>query len=114
MKALKKSVILAGVALGVANFGLAAEADVAKTYAAKCASCHGKDLKGNPAMAKAFKLEPARLSLVSKQTLNKTDEELNAITAKGEGKMPAYAGKLKAEDIAALTAYIRKVGAEKK
>jgi len=88
-------------------------ADVKKgesLYAAKCASCHGKDLKGNAAMTKVFKLDASALSLVSQSALAKTDEDLTAVTAKGKGKMPAQEGKLKAEEIADIIAYVRSVG----
>lgn len=76
-------------------------------YNSKCASCHGKDGKGNPAMAKMFKVEPAVLDLTTKAVQDKKDEELNALTANGKGKMPAYKGKVSDADIAALTAHIR-------
>jgi len=79
----------------------------AQLYAQKCAACHGKDLKGNPAMAKMFKVEPRAMDLVSKETLAKKDAELIEITTKGKNKMPAQEGKLTADDIAGLIAYIR-------
>lgn len=77
------------------------------TYSAKCASCHGKDGKGNPAMAKAFKVEIAALDLTSKAVQDKKDEELTALTTNGKGKMPAYKGKISDAEIAGLTAHIR-------
>ncbi|MBI4397240.1 MAG: cytochrome c [Elusimicrobia bacterium] len=79
----------------------------AKAYTGKCASCHGKDLKGSPTMAKMFKVDAAALNLVDEGTLAKTDEELTKITADGLNKMPAYKSKLKPEEIAAQVAYIR-------
>jgi mono/diheme cytochrome c family protein len=36
-----------------------------------------------------------------------TDAQLTDIITKGKGKMPSYDGKLKAEDIKGLVAYIR-------
>ncbi len=86
----------------------AANLDAAsKNYAAKCASCHGKDGKGNAAMAKMFKVDNALLDMTDAATLSKTDAELNDLTAKGINKMPGYAGKLKDQEIADLTTYIR-------
>ena len=79
----------------------------AKLYTAKCAMCHGKDFKGNPAMAKMFKLEPSALSLVSKEVQAKKDADLTEIVKKGKNKMPALGEKLKPEEIAGLIAYIR-------
>jgi len=88
-------------------------ADVAKgkeIFEKKCAMCHAKDLKGNPAMAKMFKLDPSMLNLVKKDTQDKKDADLIAITTKGKGKMPAQEGKLTADDIANAVAYIRSAG----
>lgn len=81
--------------------------NIAALYASKCASCHAKDGKGNPAMAKVFKLDPAALSLVSEAVAKKEDKELTAVTTNGHAKMPAYKGKISEADIAGLTAYIR-------
>src|ERR1039457_460985 len=74
--------------------------DGAKIYAAKCAACHAKDGKGNPAMAKLFKLEPSAVNLTKKETQDKKDTELVAITTDGKEKMPAQKGKLQPAEIA--------------
>jgi mono/diheme cytochrome c family protein len=92
-------------------------ADVAKgkeVYEKKCAMCHAKDLKGNPAMAKVYKLDPSALSLVSKQVLDQKDADLIATTTKGKGKMPAQGGKISPDDIANSIAYIRSAAAPAK
>ena len=78
-----------------------------KIYSTKCASCHGKDAKGNAGMAKMFKAEPGALNLIDEATLAKSDEELAKITTEGLGKMPAYKGKLTEADIAAIIKYLR-------
>ncbi len=83
-------------------------------YEAKCASCHGKDGKGNAALAKALKLEPASMNLISKEVLAKKDEDLIAITNYGKGKMPPYKNKLTEADIKALVEYVRSLGEVKK
>src|ERR1035438_65778 len=77
----------------------------AQIYAAKCASCHAKDGKGNPAMGKVFKVDPAVLDLVKKESLAKSDADLAKIVADGLNKMPAYKGKLTDADIAAVITY---------
>ena len=85
-------------------------ADLAKekvVFDQKCAMCHAKDLTGNPAMAKMFKLDQSALSLVKKETLDKKDADLIATTTNGQGKMPAFKGKLSDDEIAGLVAYIR-------
>ncbi len=84
-----------------------------KTYAAKCASCHGKDGKGNPNMAKVFKVDPSALDLVKDSTLAKSDADLTKVTTDGINKMPAYKGKLADADIAGLIAYIRTLAPKK-
>ena len=83
-------------------------------FSAKCGSCHGKDGKGNPAMAKMFKAEPAALDLSDEGTQDKTDEELIGLTSQGKNKMPAFTGKLSAPEIKALVAYLRSLGPAKK
>jgi len=76
-------------------------------YAAKCSSCHGKDGKGNPAMAKALKVDLSALDLVDEATLGKSDDELTSIATKGVGKMPSFEGKLKPEEIQAVLSHLR-------
>lgn len=97
------------LAAGLVSFsGVSYAADGAATlYNAKCVSCHGKEGKGNPAMAKIFKVELAALDLTTKAVQDKKDEELTALTTNGKGKMPAYKGKIADADIAGLTTYIR-------
>ena len=91
----------------VSGWAVDAPADAAKTYAAKCVSCHGKDGKGNPAMAKVFKVEPAALDVVKKGTLEKTDAYLGKVIKDGLNKMPAYKDKLSDADISGVVAYVR-------
>lgn len=91
----------------------AAEDAVKTLFNQKCSTCHGKDGKGNPAMAKMFKLEPSALDLTSKTTSAKKDEDLIATTTKGHGKMPAYGAKLKPEEITSLVMYIRNLSKPK-
>ncbi len=55
----------------------------------------------------------ALLDLTDKETLDKKDDVLDGITAKGVGKMPAYEAKLKAEEVKALTAYFRSLAKPK-
>src|ERR1700690_3204832 len=84
----------------------AADAQKGKeVFEKKCAMCHAKDLKGNPAMAKMYKLDQSALNLVKKETQEKKDADLIATTTKGKGKMPAQEGKLPADDIANAVAY---------
>ena len=72
--------------------------DAAATYKAKCAMCHGPDGKGGKMGTRDF---------ASAEVKAETDAQLTDIITKGKGKMPSYDGKLKAEDIKGLVAYIR-------
>lgn len=103
--------ILAAAAL-VAPAASAEEKPAAdKFYAAKCASCHGKDGKGVEKMAKMLKTELKDLDLVDAATLSKKDEELIALTLDGKKKMPAYKAKLGGLDVAELIKYVRSLKA---
>ena|ERR1044071_1348243 len=75
------------IAVGsAASFG--ADADAGKAVFEKsCVACHGKDGKGNPAMAKA--LGEKGLNITTKETADKSDEQLIKVIAEGRGKMPA-------------------------
>jgi len=79
-----------------------ASASVA-TFAAKCASCHGKDASGNTTVGKKMGVRDLRAAIVQKQT----DQQLYDITAKGKKKMPAFGKKLSAKQIKELVTYIR-------
>jgi cytochrome c6 len=115
-KAACRPIVLGAMILLVAAaLAWAADANdgAAKTYAAKCASCHAKDGKGNPAMAKAFKVEASALDMTKKETLDKSDADLQKIISDGLNKMPAYKGKLTDEDIKGVAAYIRSLAKPK-
>ncbi len=99
---MKKKVVVLIAIVALAAAGLYA-ADGAAAYKAKCASCHGADGSGQTAMGKAMKLRDLGSAVVQKQT----DKELVALTADGKGKMPAYKGKLSADEINAVVAFIR-------
>ncbi len=88
-------------------FSSAYAKDEKKIYDKKCASCHGKDGKGNAAMVKMLKVEAPLLNLVDKATLDKADEDLVSIIVKGLNKMPAFEKSLKNEEIRGTVSYIR-------
>jgi cytochrome c6 len=85
--------------------GLAADSDAGKAvYEKSCVGCHGKDGKGNPAMAKV--LGEKGLDLTSKEATQKSDEELLKIIVEGAGKMPAQKSLSKDEQTQVLS-YVR-------
>ena len=75
----------------------------ADTFKAKCAMCHGATGAGDTAMGKNLMLR----DLGSADVQNQSDEELTTIVTKGKGKMPAYDGKLTAEQIGEVIKYVR-------
>lgn len=81
----------------------AAFAGGAETYKAKCVTCHSADGSGTSTMGKKLGLR----HLGSPEVQAQTDAKLIEITTKGKNKMPAYEGKLSAEDIKAVVAHIR-------
>jgi len=72
-------------------------------YDKKCASCHAKDGAGNPAIAKALKVELRHLG--SKEVQAKSDAELKKDTVEGIGKMKGI--KLTDAEWADVLAYLR-------
>ena len=82
-------------------------------FDAKCVMCHGADGKGKAAMAKMFKIEISALNLASEKTAAMKDDELLKAIKSGKGKMPAYAQKLKPEELKAVLEYVRGLPAKK-
>jgi cytochrome c6 len=83
---------------------MAADASGKAVFEKSCVSCHGKDGKGNPAMAKV--LGEKGLDLTSKDATQKSDEQLLKVIAEGAGKMPAQKTLSKDEQKQVLT-YVR-------
>jgi len=75
----------------------------AANYDAKCASCHGKDGKGETTIGKKMALR----ALGSAEVQGQTDQQLIDITAKGQKKMPAYEKKFSEQQIKDLVTHIR-------
>jgi cytochrome c6 len=84
----------------------AGEANPGKAqYDKLCASCHGRDGKGNPAMAKA--MGEKGLNLTTKEVKDAKDEELLKVTVEGRGKMPASGKGLSKSEQKEVLEYIR-------
>lgn len=74
-------------------------ADGAASYKAKCAGCHGAD--GSKAMP-AMGVKPINTADVK----GKGAATLNTEISNGVGKMPAFSGKLSADEISAVVDYV--------
>jgi len=90
------AVVLAMLALPLASFAADQAADLFKS---KCAMCHGPEGKGKMAGTK---------DLGSAEVQKASDADLTAAITKGKPpKMQAYEGKLTADQIKSLVAYVR-------
>jgi cytochrome c6 len=75
----------------------------ADVYKAKCASCHGATGMADTGAGKAMKVKPANDADIKKMTA----DEMIAATTNGQGKMPAYKGKLTDAQIKASVEFYR-------
>ena len=82
--------------------------DAAALYKSKCMSCHAADGTGTP-IGKKMGARDFHDADVAKQT----DQQLHDAIAKGKNKMPKYDGKLTADQMKQLVAYIRDMGKKK-
>jgi mono/diheme cytochrome c family protein len=81
----------------------AADAGGKAVFEKSCAGCHGADGKGNPAMAKV--LGEKAVNITTKETAQKSDEQLLKVIAEGSGKMPA--SKLNKDEQKQALGYVR-------
>jgi mono/diheme cytochrome c family protein len=95
--------------IALAAGAVAQNAPAKDLFALKCAICHGPDGSAQTAMGKSFKIRDFHSADVQKQT----DADLKTVITKGKGKMPAFDGKLKGEQIDLLVGYIREIGKQK-
>ena len=95
------ALVLAILAVPMAAFA----SDAADLYKSKCAMCHGPDGGGDTPMGKKLTVKDLRSPDVQK----KSDADLTTVVTKGKDKMPAYDGKLTADQIKGLVAYIRSI-----
>lgn len=105
MKRLFVVAVICFIAAAPALFAQKGDAAAGKAvYTAKCATCHGAEGEGKPAIAKMMKVEMKHLG--SKEVQAKTDEQLKKESTEGVGKMKPV--KLASDaDVANLIAYLR-------
>lgn len=75
-----------------------------KSYAQSCASCHGKNARGDGPKAKYLGQEPADLL---KRIENHSESDFFWKISKGRGEMPGYEGKLSKQQIWSIINYIK-------
>ena len=95
---MKKSLaVMAGLALA-SSLAMGADLSSNADYKAKCAVCHGANGEGKAAL----KTPPL------KDAASKSEADITAVISKGKPpKMPAFDGKLSADQIKALAADIK-------
>jgi mono/diheme cytochrome c family protein len=82
----------------------AAFGDAAEVYAKNCASCHGKDGKGETTMGKKTKVKDYT---DAKAQASFTDAEALKVILEGKEKMKGYKDKITAEEAAEQVKYVR-------
>jgi cytochrome c6 len=83
------------------SFATGAWAADAKTiYTTRCTVCHGADGKGTGPMGK-------KLGVKDLSATKLTAAEIEAMIAKGKGKMVGFEGKLSHEEIKAVAAFVK-------
>lgn len=103
-----KAVVI-GVVIGLPGVGFAD--DAAELFNKKCATCHGKDGKGDTTMGKKVNVanltDPARQDKLTDAAVQ--SRILDGVTDKDTGKqrMPPSKGKLSDGEVAGLVKYVR-------
>ncbi len=100
-KTIRFQVTLAAVVLLASAVGFAQSGEA--TYKTKCQSCHGTAGVPNPGIAKAMGVKPATDPSVK----SKSEAQMIAVTTNGEGKMPAFKGKITDAQIKDSVDYFR-------
>ena len=86
-----------------------AQSDADKIYKTNCVVCHSADGSGSSSTGKAMHAKDLRSDEVQKQS----DGALSEVITRGRGKMPAFGGKIKPDDVTKLVSYIRALPSKK-
>lgn len=101
------AIIAATLALGAPGFA-AASNDAGQLFKSKCSMCHGMDGKGYPA------IHTPNFTNAAWQAHHTDQQIVHAITNGVKGTaMPAFGGKLTADQIQGLMHYVRSLGQKK-
>jgi cytochrome c6 len=100
--------ICLGGGLLAAGFGRAVAAAAADdagkmTFETNCSVCHDEDGSGDTPIGMSLEIPDLRSDAVQKLS----DEELIAIVTNGKDPMPSFKGKLTADEIKGVIAYVR-------
>jgi len=92
---------IAMIAIMAAAAVVMAQGPGADVYKTKCQSCHGATGVPSPAMAKAMGVKPIG------EVKSSPEAKMITVTTNGEGKMPAFKGKLTDAQIKDSVSYFR-------
>ena len=92
--------IATALALSFLFAGAAQAADGKAIFTTKCTVCHGADGKGQSAMGKKLGVKDLTTTALSAAAIETT-------VTSGKGKMTPFAGKLSAEEIKAVAAFVK-------
>ncbi len=96
-----KRITKLALVLAVAFTAVSARADsAAAIFEKKCATCHGKDGKGQTKMGEKMGIKDLTATTASAA-------EVEKVVADGRNKMPAFKGKLSDAEIKDVAAYIK-------
>jgi cytochrome c6 len=96
--------VLLAAGLGKTVAAAAAADDAGKmTFEANCSVCHDLDGSGDTPIGMSLEIPDLRSDEVQKLS----DEELIAIVTNGKDPMPSFKGKLTADEIKGVIAYVR-------
>ncbi len=96
-----KRVVFGAFAAALLLVAGAARADgAAAIFEKKCATCHGKDGKGQTKMGEKMGVKDLTALAASAADFEKTIES-------GKGKMPSFKGKLSDEEIKGVAAFVK-------
>jgi mono/diheme cytochrome c family protein len=104
-----RAVALSGIMCAGLTLRLNAADAGADLFRSNCVICHGSDGSGNTALGKKNKVR----DLKSPEVQKATDEELVDLIEKGKKPMPAFADRLKGDQIREIVSYVRELAKKK-
>lgn len=82
--------------------------DTANNFKLRCSSCHGVNGAGDSSLGRTLKAA----DLLSPEVQKQSDAQLAQVISDGRKNMPSFSNSLTQDQIRALVAYIRKLGAK--
>jgi mono/diheme cytochrome c family protein len=106
MRSFINTLAISGIMFAGFTLPLTAEDSGATLFRSNCVICHGGDASGNTALGKKYKVR----DLKSAEAQKATDAEWFDLISKGKKPMPAFADRLKDDQIHQVISYLRELG----